>query len=131
MIIDAYVIYRDSLEIGAAEGLEEERLPEGVSVPEVADSLILPHVTYPVRHVLDGQGHRPDAVVRVPVESAVLFTTTGIVLHAILVSRLQAKTNTSLLDSLNSIQFRFNGFSNNFNTLCVCANSFLAKQINR
>ena len=40
-------------------------------------------------HVLDGQGHRPDAVVGVAVEARILSTPTQVILRLVLVSGLK------------------------------------------
>lgn len=85
--------YCDTLKAHVPERLEEKRLPERVPVLEVGDGVVWADVVNGPGHVLDGQGHRPDAVVRVAVKARIFSPPAQIVLRLVLVSSLkQTKT---------------------------------------
>lgn len=81
--------YGNSLEAHVPERVEEERLPERVPVLEVGDGVVWAEVVDGPGHVLDSQGHRPDAVVCVTVEPRILSTPAQVVLRLVLVSGLK------------------------------------------
>lgn len=81
--------YGDPFKAGDVEGFNEESFPEGVSVLEVDDGLVLPEVAYPVSHMLDGESHSPDTVIGVAMEAGVLRTAAGVVFLLVLPSRLE------------------------------------------
>lgn len=83
--------YRDTVEACIPEGIEEKLLPQYVPVPKVGYSLVTMEVSYPARDVFYSQRNRPDAVVRVSVESGVLGTPSRVVLLLILFRGLEMK----------------------------------------
>lgn len=69
---------------------EEEPLPQRVPVLKVVNGQAVLRADV-VRHVLDGQRHRPYAVVGVAVEAGILATAPGIVLRFVFVRCLEQK----------------------------------------
>lgn len=83
--------YRDTVEACIPEGIEKKLLPQYVPVPKVGYSLVTMEVSYPARNVFYSQRDRPDAIVRVAVESGVLAAPSRVVLLLVLVRGLEVK----------------------------------------
>lgn len=87
--------HRYSLETGVAKRIQKQLFPQGITVPEVYYRLILPDVTYALSHVLNGQCHSPDTVIRISVESGIFGSAARVVLQPVLVSSLQQRNSNS------------------------------------